>query len=113
MKLDSSDEATFKELLVNLVRADPDHSDPVFEVFRDNGVSLPNPITPGRESPDEALPDDSDSLPGAPVTPAPWWLFNPDVFRCSVTYGLDYKVTCVHRRYPEPDEDRPRPNPDY
>ncbi len=89
---------TFEDLMVNLVRAAPEHAAVIFKQFLDIGVTLPLPTTSSRD--EEALP--GDSLPGRPVPAAPWWFDDPRLFRCSVSYGLDYKVTCIRRTNDRP-----------
>ena len=88
---------TFEGLLVNLVRAAPEHAVVIFEQFRDIGVTLPLPTT---TAPGEELP--GDSLPGSPVPAAPWWFGDPRLFRCGVSYGLEYNVTCIRRNNDRP-----------
>lgn len=99
------DRSTFLELMLNLVRQAPtaEIATVIFEQFRDIGVTLPLPTATTRG---EGLPSTGDSLPGVPVRPAPWWFDNPDLFQCSVSYGLEYKVTCVRRT-----NDLPRDGP--
>ena len=93
---------TFEDLLVNLLRAAPGHAATILEEFRDIGVTLPLPTTTSR---DEELP--GHSLPGIPVPADPGWFNNPDLFQCSVLYGVEYKVTCVRCNNDRPG-DRPR-----
>ena len=92
---------TFEDLLANLIRAAPEHAATIFEQFRDIGVTVSLPTTNSR---DEELP--GDSLPGIPIPAAPWWFNNPDLFQCSLSHGVEYKVTCVRR-----DNDRPGDGP--
>ena len=90
---------TFQSLLLNLVKAAAEHAGAIFKQFRDIGVTLPLPTTPTTRG--EELPG-GDSLPGVEVPPAPWWFDNPTLFRCSVSRGVEYKVTCVRRNNDTP-----------